>query len=96
MGKLQENPAAKAAAVLLLLVSAFLGSLFACRALLLLPMISSSDWQYTPYFQRLLENRQYQVVSSISLSRQLEDPGLTYMDRRQLEEYVAGLAAKKK
>ena len=86
MGKLQESLFGKSVAVLLLLISAFCSGLFACRAFILLPMVTSSAWQYTTYFQTLLEQRQYQVVSYFSLTQDLEDPDLSYMDRRQLQD----------
>lgn len=91
MEKLQESIAGKITAVLLLLVSIFLSSMFACRALILLPMTSSDAWQYTSYFQHLLEQRESQVVSSYALTQDLEDPDLSYMNRRQLQDSLQQL-----
>ena len=83
MDKVQENPATKAATVLTMLISAFLCGLFAAQAMLLLPLVGMTSWQYTPPFTALLEERERDVAALFATRMEAENDQLSELERRQ-------------
>lgn len=87
MKKLQGNAAAKACAWIVLLAAAFGAGVFGVRALLSFQSVTTDTWQSGTRYYNAVENRRWELVDGIELSRQL---GLL---EKQIEEGTASSLA---
>ena len=84
MKKLQSSAAAKACAILLLLISAFGAAMFGVRAVLAFQYVTEESWQSSAGYYDALERRRQELKKGIDLSYQVDE--LTW----QIETGAAG------
>ena len=84
MKKLQSSAAAKACAILLLLISAFGAAMFGVRAVLAFQYVTRESWQDSTGYYDALDRRRQELKKGIDLSYQVD--GMTW----QIETGTAG------
>ena len=73
MKKLQSSAAAKACAILLLLISAFGAAMFGVRAVLAFQYVTEESWQSSAGYYDALERRRQELKKGINLSYQVRE-----------------------
>ena len=93
MRAFRDNPALRAAAWLLLLLSLCAGAFFGQQALFAAAYTWNGDWTTTAAYDQLLTGRVYQVRDYLQCQADLEQPDLSYVEREQSRSVLEGTQA---